>query len=131
MILVLSLGPATQGYILMRVFGKKPLPLLCLAAFPATWVIWEWLRSLPLNGFPWLYLGYAQMETPLRGYAPVIGVYGVSLLVAVVCGCFVLISTRQSLRTKIISVMIAAAIFVGGWLLTKQHWTKPAGTPLT
>lgn len=131
MIMVLSLGPATQGYVLMRLFGKRKLPWLCLAAFPATWVIWEWLRSLPLNGFPWLYLGYAQIATPLRGYAPLLGVYGVSLAVAILCGSFMLISSRQTPRTKMISVALVLVIIGGGWLLTGKRWTKPAAAPLT
>jgi apolipoprotein N-acyltransferase len=131
MILFLTLGPATQGYVLVRLFGKKNPLILCLAAFPATWVIWEWLRSLPLNGFPWLYLGYTQMPTPLRGFAPVIGVYGVSLMVAMIAGCVVLMSTRQWPKTKIQALVILLAILGAGWLLSDRQWTKPAGPPLT
>lgn len=127
MILVLALGPATQGYLLMRLFGKKNTLFFCLAAFPATWVLWEWFRSLPFNGFPWLYLGYAQWATPLRGFAPIVGVYGVSLIVAVICGCMVLMTTRQWLRVKICALLIFLILLGSGWLLTDHPWTKPAG----
>jgi apolipoprotein N-acyltransferase len=130
MIAFLTLGPATQGYLLIRLFGKKSPQALCLGAFPATWVIWEWLRSLPLNGFPWLYLGYTQMTTPLRGFAPVLGVYGVSLVVAIIGGCIVLMSTRQWLKTKLTALVILLVILGIGWILTGRQWTKPAGQPL-
>lgn len=130
MIAVLSLGPATQGYILIRVFGKKNSVQLYLGAFPATWVIWEWLRSLPMNGFPWLYLGYSQLSTPLRGFAPIIGVYGVSLVVAFLCGCLLLISTRETLRTKWLALFLFVSTIGLGWGLSHQHWTKPTGENL-
>lgn len=130
MISVLAIGPATQGYVLTRVFGKKNPSVFCLAAFPAAWVIWEWLRSLPLNGFPWLYLGYSQMHTPLRGFAVLVGVYGVSLTVAMICGCLVLLATRQLLSVKLTALGILLALLISGWWLTNRPWTQASGKPL-
>lgn len=40
----------------------------------------EWCRGTLFTGFPWLGLGYLAIDTPLAGYAPVIGVYGVGFL---------------------------------------------------
>lgn len=127
MIAVLALGPATQGYILMRVFGRQTPVRLYLAAFPATWVIWEWLRSLPMNGFPWLYLGYSQLTTPLRGFAPLIGIYGVSLVVAFMCGCLLLIATKQTLTTKWLALFLFLTMIGAGWGLSNRHWTQQSG----
>jgi apolipoprotein N-acyltransferase len=131
LVALLALCLATQGYVLMRLFGNRHPLVICLAAFPATWVLWEWFRTLPLNGFPWLYLGYSQLTTPLRGFAPVIGVFGVSLAVTAVCGSLVIITTRQTLRTKIYALIVLAAVMATGWLLTGKNWTKPAAPPLT
>jgi len=39
-----------------------------------------------LHRLPWLTLGYAHSDSPLAGYAPVLGVYGVSLVAAVSAG---------------------------------------------
>src|SRR5262249_41325172 len=102
-----------------------------LAVFPATWVIWEWLRSLPFNGFPWLFLGYSQLATPLRGFAPYLGVYGVSLMVAIICGCLVLICSRRFLSTKLIALLILGIILLTGWQINKIESTKTAGTPIS
>ena len=38
----------------------------------------EWLRGWMFTGFPWLALGYSQIDTWLAGYGPLLGVYGVS-----------------------------------------------------
>jgi apolipoprotein N-acyltransferase len=49
---------------------------------PALWVLLEWLRGWALSGFPWLGLGYAFIDTPLAGWAPLLGVYGVTAAAA-------------------------------------------------
>ena len=49
-------------------------------AAPAVWVMVEWVRGWFLSGFPWMTLGYGQIDSPLAGLAPVTGVYGVSLV---------------------------------------------------
>jgi apolipoprotein N-acyltransferase len=51
---------------------------------PALWVLLEWLRGWVLSGFPWLSLGYAFIDSPLAGWAPLLGVYGVTWAAAVV-----------------------------------------------
>ncbi len=58
-----------------------------LLVMPAIWTLAEWLRGLLFTGFPWLSVGYSQVpNSPLAGYAPLLGVYGVSLIVAVSAG---------------------------------------------
>jgi apolipoprotein N-acyltransferase len=51
-----------------------------LVGLPALWLLIEWLRGWFLSGFPWLTLGLSQTDSPLRGFAPLTGVYGISAL---------------------------------------------------
>ena len=44
-------------------------PLLLL---PSVWVLLEWVRGWFLSGFPWLSLGYSQLQAPLAGLAIVV-----------------------------------------------------------
>lgn len=60
--------------------------VFCLAVFPAAWVLLEWVRSWLLTGFPWLNLGASQTDAWTAGFVPVLGVYGVSLLLAFIAG---------------------------------------------
>ena len=52
-------------------------------AFALLWPLTEWVRSWLFTGFPWLYAGYAYIDTPLANFAPFAGVLGVSLSVAI------------------------------------------------
>src|SRR5690606_16358001 len=55
-------------------------------AFPAVWLLLEWVRTWLLTGFPWLLLGYSQTDGPLAPLAPVTGVLGLSLALGFVGG---------------------------------------------
>ncbi|MHB8255095.1 MAG: apolipoprotein N-acyltransferase [Acidiferrobacter sp.] len=50
--------------------------------FAALWVMGEWARDVFLTGFPWLDVGYAASAAPLIHWAPLIGVLGLSFILA-------------------------------------------------
>ena len=52
--------------------------------FAALWAFGELLRVWAFTGFPWGAAGYAHLDGPLAGYAPWIGVHGMSFLAALV-----------------------------------------------
>ena len=58
-------------------------------AFASAWALGEWLRGYVFTGFPWLASGYAQVDGPLAGFAPVAGVYGVGWMLALVAALIV------------------------------------------
>jgi apolipoprotein N-acyltransferase len=96
-------------------------------ALPAAWALQEWTRGWLLTGFPWLALGYSQApESPLAGYAPVLGVYGVTLLAALSAGALALASRRPRAALGFL-----AALWLGGWSLQQVDWTRPLGAPVT
>ena len=102
-----------------------------LLIMPAIWTLAEWLRGLLFTGFPWLSFGYSQVPaSPLAGYAPLFGVYGVSLLVALSAGLLlVLWNARWSKHGKI-ALGVLLLLWVGGALLRGVAWTQPQGEPL-
>ncbi len=130
-ILLMALYPATQGYVFSKLFRKKSNWVKCLLIFPATYVIWEWLRSYLMTGFPWLFLGYSQTGNILSGYAPILSVYGVSVVVAFISGALCLIATHSSYKSKITASIIAVVLVVAATPLHYTHWTKQLKKPIT
>jgi apolipoprotein N-acyltransferase len=99
--------------------------LSLLVIFPATWMLAEWLRDWIFTGFPWLAIGYAHTGAPLAGYAPLLGVFGVSWLAAMMAGGLALLpSERRALA------LIAAVLAIGVGL---RHiaWTHAVGQPIS
>lgn len=117
------------GYVSRR-WLARPGVLRWLVVLPGLWVLIEYARSRALTGFPWLALGYAQIDTWLSGYAPVAGVYLVSLAAAVCAGAVVAI-LRGGKRTYAIGVGVVAAVALGGLALQQVPWTAPSGKPFT
>ena len=50
--------------------------------FAVAWTLAEWTRGHIVTGFPWGAIGYAHIDSPLRHWAPWLGVYGVGALAA-------------------------------------------------
>ena len=101
-----------------------------LFGFPALWVLGEWLRSWVLTGFPWLYLGYTAIDTPLAGLAPVTGVLGLSFAMVFGGAILTALATRARWTSIALGAALLAALWNGGWWLQQRSWTRPAGDPL-
>lgn len=109
-----------------------------LLVMPAIWTLAEWLRGLLFTGFPWLSVGYSQVpNSPLAGYAPLLGVYGVSLMVAVSAAILLMIF-RSPLppgegagvrvgRKSLLGMLLL--LWIVGALLRTVEWTQPQGQP--
>lgn len=112
-------------------WGRQGASLLfSLLVVPAAWTLLEWFRGWFLSGFPWFAFGYSQTDTPLAGFAPIGGVYTMSLLVAVSAGAIVVLISGTT-RARIIAALVVVAIWGTGAILRKQDWTQPIGSPLT
>jgi apolipoprotein N-acyltransferase len=125
----LALLPALAGYAQARLNTTPSLRFLIV--MPAVWVAVEWLRGHLFTGFPWLTLGYAHSGSPLAGYAPVLGVYGVSLVAAVSAG--LLASQWQMRWSKAgkIAALVLVSLWVAGALLRSVAWTHARGEPFS
>ncbi len=125
----LGLLPALAGYLQAKLVFAKWMRL-CLV-MPAIWVVVELLRGYLFTGFPWLTLGYSQVPySPLAGYAPILGVYGVSLVLAASAGLLVLFVREHRHKTGKVAVATLLVIWLGGAALHLLAWTKPEGDPV-
>jgi apolipoprotein N-acyltransferase len=113
---------------------------------PPMWALADWTRGWIFTGFPWLAMGYSQVPmSPLAGYAPVAGVYGLTLATVMSAGVIALLAERvgvqhgnsfnspKSLGAAIRRVITHPALAVlivfwaGGQALKQIDWTTTAG----
>ncbi|MBV1775448.1 apolipoprotein N-acyltransferase [Burkholderiaceae bacterium DAT-1] len=109
--------------------------LMRLLALPAGWAVMEWLRGWLFTGFPWLAAGYSQIpDAPLAGYAPVLGIYGVGVLLAWIAGMLAWMGARLLRREFGVPGLAATAVVVSlalvGMGLKRMQWTTPVGEPV-
>jgi len=125
--LFLGLFPALAGWLSIRYFFALPATRLLLL-LPAVWVLMEWVRSWFFTGFPWLNLGVSQVGWPLSGYAPLLGEYAMSWLVAITSGaCVYWLQAKTSQRILAISLILS--LWTGGYFLQQVEWTQTEGKP--
>ncbi len=126
----LALFPALVGYAQAKF--SAPMWVRLTLILPALWVLLEWLRGLIFTGFPWLAMGYSQVSaySPLAGYAPVLGVYGVSLMMAISAGLLVLLWQSRWTQQGKISVAGLALLWGSGAMLHSIEWTQAEGAPV-
>ena len=127
----LALFPATVGALQARWPVSPTLRLLLL--IPLMWGATEWVRGWIFTGFPWLVMGYSQVpDSPLAGYAPLAGVYGVSFLLALTAAVLAWsVATRGHRARRGWAVVAIVALGVAGQALRGLAWTTPDGAPTT
>ena len=83
----LAIFPATacalaRRYAPLELDSPPARALTGALTWAALWAGFEWVRAVLLTGFPWLNIGYAHVDSPLAGWAPLLGVHGMALLAA-------------------------------------------------
>lgn len=118
-----ALAIAGATWLRQRWSAKPTVALLMI--FPALWTLAEWLRGWVFTGFPWITTGYAHTASPLAGFAPVIGVYGLGWLAALVAGCLALLPSKK------LPLGLAVSILAIGFGLKTVDWTQINGQPIS
>ncbi|VCU69335.1 Apolipoprotein N-acyltransferase [Pigmentiphaga humi] len=121
--------------------SSKPAGALASAlAMAAAWTGAEWLRGVLFTGFPWLNIGYAHVDGPLHGWAPLLGVYGVAFAAAFTASAlaWAIAACRRpsSLAGKAggrrwPAWAAAVLVIAAGWAASAWTWVRPHGSPLT
>lgn len=99
--------------------------LLLALSVTAIWCLGEWIRTWLFTGFPWLFLGYAHIDTWLSGYAPMLGVLGISFVVILMSSLIAYAwIEKQSLPRLAIACVAFAAFWIVGFFASRIEWTE-------
>jgi apolipoprotein N-acyltransferase len=109
--------------------------LLASASVAALWVAQDGLRTALLD-WPWLKLGYTQLDSPIGGFASVGGeplVTFVCVFVAALLANMLrwLRSTTKTSHQIWLAGLAVGTLFVSGGLLKQVDWTSSKGTAMT
>jgi len=124
LVFVMALYYGATGWLIAR-FGKGGMWQFILLV-PAVWVFLEWLRGWILSGFPWMTLGYGQVDSPLAGYAPLFGIYSLSWMVMISASAMLAVLLAKG--NKRIPFLAAALLpWIVGFAAGNLSWTEPLG----
>ncbi len=114
---------ALAAWLAWRLGGERSEQRFMLLAAPSAWLAVELLRAYLFTGFPWLSLGYSQIDLPLAGFATLAGVFGIGWLAAISAGLL-------NLWRRSWALPVLALLWVIGHALTWVEWVHPSGAPV-
>jgi apolipoprotein N-acyltransferase len=100
---------------------------VALWSLPLLWFAMEWAKGWVLTGFPWLSVGYAHISSPLAGFAPLVGVYGLS---AISIALSLMLAQWKQLKALLI-VIVFLLSGAGGFALQQLEWSSESGRALS
>ena len=101
--------------------------------FATCWALGEWLRGFIFTGFPWISTGSAHVIGSLRGYVPVLGMYGTAWIaawVAALCSVVIVTLRARQGRAYLLAGLTLLLVLTLGTSLAYVPWTQPHGKPL-
>jgi apolipoprotein N-acyltransferase len=125
LVAIMGLYYGALGYALARWLPGRGA-LRWLVGIPSGWLLLEWFRGWFLSGFSWLSLGYTQTDTWLAGFAPVVGVYGLTALVLILAGALVTLLLGDRRARWLATGVLVVPWAVGAWL-QRVEWTHASG----
>lgn len=122
-----ALFPAASAYLYVKIRVHNHFDWL---VFACAWMFVEYIRGeWVLGGFPWLQVAYSQLDTPLAGYIPVLGVYGTGLIIAIISALMAeTLLNKRYCKRYFLAIITLVSI---GALLQNMQWTTISGDSLT
>lgn len=137
----LAIFPMLAGLAVHKLCRSHQPVLALLLIMPACFVANEYVRGWFFSGFPWLISGYSQTPggwilAPLAGFAPMVGVFGISWLLALTAGALLLLLpplSGMAVSKRGVSILSVAILWVwgAGAALLQISWGAPSGAPLS
>ncbi|MCP0913316.1 apolipoprotein N-acyltransferase [Legionella sp. 27cVA30] len=127
-IIYLAIYPALVAWAFKKLTISSAL--FSCVLFSALWCLGEYARANIMGGFPWLLLGFGQMDTPLKHLLPVIGVYGISFLTCL-AATFLAMGVQSKSKTRYAWILALVSMILLPSSLKHKHWVEIEKTPVS
>lgn len=125
---LLALFPAMASALSRALVGNKDSKVRFYLFFaPASWAVFEWLRSVVLSGFPWAATAYAHVDGALRGFAPLCGLVGLNFIAAFCSGLIILIISgafSKQLKVAFFGAITLFLVMGAGYAFYQVDWSS-------
>jgi len=118
-----AIFPAISAYIFIKLRTNGYFDCL---VFSCVWVFVGYIRGeWILDGFPWLHIGYSQLDSYIAGYIPIFAVYGAGLIIAMISALLAeSLLCKNTCSKPIMGVTVLLAV---GAVLQSISWTDVSG----
>lgn len=99
--------------------------------FSSLWCLSEYLRSTVLTGFPWMLLGFGQIDTPLKYLLPIVGIYGVSFLTCLAASLIAISVQEKTRKSALPWIITSISLMIGPTFLNQYSWTTQERSPIS
>ncbi|MEO7338218.1 MAG: apolipoprotein N-acyltransferase [Caldimonas sp.] len=106
--------------------ARRGSPLHDAMLFGAAWLLAELARAEIFTGFPWIASGYAHVDSPLAGFAPWVGVYGIGFIGAALAA-WVASRRHRGLRDWVGSAGAVVGVLVLGQVAGTASFSSSSG----
>lgn len=125
----LSLFPALVAYG-FKLLELKHRKILSAILFSTLWCLSEYIRANLFSGFPWLFVGTTLIDTPIKYIAPILGVYGLSLL-CVFTSSLITLAVSQNAAKRFQYLIIIVLILISPMLGKNISWSQVKQNPIS
>ncbi|MGF1702806.1 apolipoprotein N-acyltransferase [Photobacterium makurazakiensis] len=120
LIAYLAFYPALFGFLFNKFNRGRPFHQLLLSG-PVIWLLLDWIRGWFMTGFPWLWMGYGQIDGPYASLAPILGVEGITLALVLTSAAFVAASYYRNWKPLLMPIGIIGICLLAG----NKQWVIP------
>ncbi|MGL5741701.1 MAG: apolipoprotein N-acyltransferase [Legionella sp.] len=128
-IMYLALFPALVCY-LYKLLELKHRKVLSLILFTTLWCWSEYIRATLFSGFPWLLVGTSLIDTPIKYIAPILGIYGLSL-VCVLIATLLTLAVSPNFEKRYHYLIVVVLIIMSPMLCKNISWSQVKQEPIS
>lgn len=123
-VVVMAVFPCMSCALFAWLRSARQNAILNAFVFAGCWLGFELMRGWVFGGFPWLLVGYSQIDSVFVSFAPILGVLAISWVVVLLAACLVVLLLEKNRSTRAIVAVLLVVLTVSAAALSPIVWTQ-------